>query len=290
VWAATSLPLILRRDPGRTSVGSDRGLEFAVLRAAHGAGVPVPEVLWLGDDPAILGTRFFIMERVEGEALARRLLRDPGYAEARRVMTGQLGAILAGIHAVPIEGPELAALPGRRDGGPAAAEELARYEELYRGLAPEPHPVIEYGLRWLRGTDPRQPAAGAGARRLSDRQRHVRPRRAARRARLGASARRRPDGGPRLDVRPRLAVRQPAAGRWHRRARRVLSRLRARRRATPWIPRSVRFWEALGDLKWAVICIAQAKTFLDGGVKSVELASIGRRTAEAEHDLLELVD
>jgi aminoglycoside phosphotransferase (APT) family kinase protein len=52
----------------------------------------------------------------------------------------------------------------------------------------------------------------------------------------------------------------------------------------------VRFWEALGDLKWAVICIAQAKTYLDGGVKSVELASIGRRTAEAEYDLLELVD
>jgi aminoglycoside phosphotransferase (APT) family kinase protein len=55
-------------------------------------------------------------------------------------------------------------------------------------------------------------------------------------------------------------------------------------------PEIVRFWEAFGDLKWAVICIAQAKTYLDGGVKSLELASIGRRTAEAEHDLLELVD
>ena len=52
----------------------------------------------------------------------------------------------------------------------------------------------------------------------------------------------------------------------------------------------VRFWEAVGDLKWAVICIAQAKTYLDGGVRSVELASIGRRTAEAEWDLLQLVD
>src|SRR6185436_16131845 len=62
--------LILRRDPGRTSVGSDRGLEFRVLRAAHAAGVPVPEVLWLGDDPAILDGRFFVMARIEGETLA----------------------------------------------------------------------------------------------------------------------------------------------------------------------------------------------------------------------------
>src|SRR6185436_8737904 len=96
-------PLILRRDPGKTSVGSDRGLEFRVLRAAHAAGVPVPEVLWLGEDPAVLDGRFFVMERIEGEALARRLLREATYAEARRVMTGQLGAILAKIHAVPID-------------------------------------------------------------------------------------------------------------------------------------------------------------------------------------------
>ena len=79
-------PLILRRDPGPTGVASDRALEFNVLRVAHAAGVPVPEVLWLGDDPAILDGRFFVMERVEGETLARRLLREPTYAEARRAM------------------------------------------------------------------------------------------------------------------------------------------------------------------------------------------------------------
>ncbi len=51
----------------------------------------------------------------------------------------------------------------------------------------------------------------------------------------------------------------------------------------------VRFWEVFGNLKWAIICIAQAKTHLDGLVKSVELASLGRRTAETELELLELI-
>jgi len=55
-------------------------------------------------------------------------------------------------------------------------------------------------------------------------------------------------------------------------------------------PDAVHFWEVFGNMKWAVICIAQARTFLDGGVPSLELASLGRRTAEVEYDLLQLID
>jgi aminoglycoside phosphotransferase (APT) family kinase protein len=282
-------PLILRRDPGRTSVGSDRALEFGVLRAAHAAGVPVPAVLWLGDDPAVLEGRFFIMERIEGEALARRLLREETYREARRVMTGQLGAILARIHAVPVTDPALAALPGAGEEGPPAAAELARYEQLYRALAPEPHPVIEYGLRWLAA---RVPPPGRrvlvhgdyrignvlfgpeGVRVVLDwEQAHI--------------------GDPMEDlgwmcVRAwRFGSPLPVGGIGERGE---FFRAYEQAGGDPVDPEVVRFWEAFGDLKWAVICIAQAKTYLDGGVKSLELASIGRRTAEAEYDLLQLVD
>ncbi len=280
--------LILRRDPGRTSVGSDRALEFRVLRAAHAAGVPVPEVLWLGDDPAVLGGCFFVMERIEGETLARRLLREPAYEGARRVMTGQLGEILARIHAVPLD-QTLAALPGYQDDGHSAALELARYEEIYRHIAPEPHPVIEYGFRWLGA---RLPPSGRrvlvhgdyrignvmfgpeGVRVVLDwEQAHV--------------------GDPMEDlgwmcVRAWRFGSTLSVGGIGERADFFAAYERAGGGAVD--PEVVRFWEALGDLKWAVICIAQAKTYLDGGVKSVELASIGRRTAEAEHDLLELVD
>jgi hypothetical protein len=37
------------------------------------------------------------------------------------------------------------------------------------------------------------------------------------------------------------------------------------------------------------MCIAQAFTHLSGTVRSVELATIGRRVAENEWDLLELI-
>jgi aminoglycoside phosphotransferase (APT) family kinase protein len=51
----------------------------------------------------------------------------------------------------------------------------------------------------------------------------------------------------------------------------------------------VRWWEALGTLKWGVICIMQASTHLTGMTRSVELAAIGRRVCENEHDLLLLL-
>jgi hypothetical protein len=52
----------------------------------------------------------------------------------------------------------------------------------------------------------------------------------------------------------------------------------------------VRFWEVFGNLRWGIICISQARTYLDGRSNSVELASIGRRTAETEWELLQLID
>src|SRR6185369_8832783 len=115
--------LVLRRDPGPTSVDSDRAHEFAVLRAAHRCGVPVPEVHWLGDDPEPLGARFFVMDYVPGETLARRLLRDATYERARTVLPRQLGAILARIHAIDVEEHGLGFLPAPAEGrSPAAAE------------------------------------------------------------------------------------------------------------------------------------------------------------------------
>ena len=52
---------------------------------------------------------------------------------------------------------------------------------------------------------------------------------------------------------------------------------------------TLRWWEALGTLKWGVMCIIQAAAHLDGQSRSVELASIGRRSAENEEDLLALM-
>ena len=54
-------------------------------------------------------------------------------------------------------------------------------------------------------------------------------------------------------------------------------------------PEVVRWWEALGTLRWGVICILQASSHLSGASRSVELAAIGRRVCENEYDLLSVI-
>src|SRR5208337_5289040 len=67
--------LVLRLDPAGSRIESSRRQEFLVMRAAFREGVPVPEMFWLCEDPSVLGAPFFIMERVEGETIPRKLLR-----------------------------------------------------------------------------------------------------------------------------------------------------------------------------------------------------------------------
>jgi aminoglycoside phosphotransferase (APT) family kinase protein len=52
----------------------------------------------------------------------------------------------------------------------------------------------------------------------------------------------------------------------------------------------VRFWEIYANLWWGVITINQADGYLSGHNRSVELAAIGRRTAETEIELLNLLE
>ncbi|MBI2914030.1 MAG: phosphotransferase family protein, partial [Chloroflexi bacterium] len=64
---------------------------------------------------------------------------------------------------------------------------------------------------------------------------------------------------------------------------------------SPVDPERARFWEVYGNLRWGIICISQARTGLEAAAalppgSYLELASIGRRTAETEWELLNLME
>ena len=103
-------------------------------------------------------------------------------------------------------------------------------------------------------------------------------------------SRRRSGRGHRLALHPLLALRQrrPARGGRRRRSR-VARRLRGRRGRRRSIATGVRWWEAMGNVKWAVICARQAHDHLTGRAPRPELASLGRRICEPEWDLLQLI-
>jgi aminoglycoside phosphotransferase (APT) family kinase protein len=267
--------LVLRRDPGGGLQGIGRDVEERLLRAAGEGGVPVPAVRFGLAEEDGLGAGF-VMERVEGETIPRRILRDPPPAMAARC-----GEIAARIHALPVEGlPPLPDHPGRA--------QVEQYRDLLDAFG-EPHPAFELGLRWLEERVP--PSTGTALVHGDFRNGNfvvgpegIRADLDWELAHLGdpmedlgwlcvKAWRFRNDDlpvggfGKREEL---FAAYEAASGR-------------------PVDPEVVRWWEVLGTLKWGEMCIVQAFTHLSGAHRSVELAAIGRRVCEQEHDLLAMI-
>jgi aminoglycoside phosphotransferase (APT) family kinase protein len=146
--------LVLRMDPGPGRMQSDRAEEFRLLVVAGEAGVTVPAVRWLGEETEGLGARFIVMDRVRGEAIARRLLRDEAYARTRSALPGELARELARIHAIDVEDPRVSALRLRAASGDDprrfARFEVQRYRDLLaRADQSWPRPALRFAERWL---------------------------------------------------------------------------------------------------------------------------------------------
>ncbi len=272
----TRTGLILRRDPpGRPGEPGVADREAAALSIAHDAGLPVPEMLF-SFTAAAFGAAGMIMRRVEGETIARRILRDDEYSPARGVLVGQLGQFAAVLHAqvVPTFFPRPDPLAGLREqldafGRPSEVFELAM-AELAASPPPPRDPVLLHGdfrlgnlivgpeglravLDWEL-THVGNPAEDLGWLCVKA-------------WRFGASP---PVGG--LGSREQLLTAYRAAG------------------GADISLAELRWWEILGTLRWGVICLTQAWAHLSGAHRSVELAAIGRRVAEQEWDLLLLLD
>lgn len=281
-----SVGLVLRRDPPGTGAGGGiaQGVdEYRLLQAAEAAGVPVAPLRFRLDPDDGLGNGF-VMDRVDGETLGRRIVRDDAYAAARDALPAQCGEALARIHAIAIAASGLPA-PRRPDEHPGLrqVDELA---QLVDGFGVE-RPVLELAMRWLRENAPASKrrvvvhgdfrvgnliVGPDGLRAVLDWElAHV--------------------GDPGEDV-GWLCVRSWRFGG----AGRVGGvgdldeLLDAYRRAGGDVDAdTVRYWEVFGNLRWGVICLMQAFTHLNGVRRSVELAAIGRRVCEVEHDLMELL-
>jgi aminoglycoside phosphotransferase (APT) family kinase protein len=146
--------LILRRDPPGSLIETDRRVEFAAYRAFHGTAVPVPEALWLEEDPAPLDHPFFVMEELAGLESSFQALLAPPLLEKRAEIGRQKWSILGEIAKAD---PEKLGLVGLLP--PAALDacwrrELDHWERVLDEDELEPQPVIRAVIRWLRRNPP----------------------------------------------------------------------------------------------------------------------------------------
>ncbi len=266
--------LILRRRGQAVASGEQLclGAEAALIRAAGAAGAPVPGVVLVSDVDEALGEAI-VVGRLAGETLGQRIVRSPAFAPARSLLPAQCGAALAAIHAIP---------PGTVAGLPArnAAETLAFYQRAWV-RDPLPRATIAAAFRRLAGTVPApvtprllhgdfrtgnlmvdpdrglvgvldwelahlgDPAEDIGWLTVNS-------------WRFGGAGEAGGFGG--LD--PLFAAYSAAGG-------------------APVSAQRVRWWGAMGSLKWAVM----TRTMYLAGGGGVERAVIGRRLSECEADL-----
>ncbi len=277
--------LILRRRPdGATPRETAQPLstEAALIVAAARTGAPVPIVEHVCTPEDGLGEAF-VMRRLEGEALGKRIVRDAAFDAVRPGLAHRCGEVLAQIHGAPTVG-----LPPLTTSD--ALGELARYEEVYRQSGAE-RPTFEAAFRWLEASAPAPvtPALIHGDFRNGNLMIHPEQGLVGvldwELAHLGDPAEdlgwicvnswrfgqwRKPVGGF-GDYQALLDGYAAGGGREI-----PLSRLQ--------------FWQALGSLKWGVMCLMMYASFANGSDPSIERAMIGRRVSETEIDLVHLME
>ena len=278
-------PLILRRagvsEVGQMSTGVGMAIEAKLLALAGAATVPVPTVRYELRPEDGLGAGY-IMDRIEGETLARKILRDAQFTAVRPLLAAQCGKYLAQIHAIDVRGlPPLRVAP--------AQVELAHYRGIYQTLG-QARPVFELALRWLHHHLPPDPPqlslvhgdfrngnliiGPQGIHAVLDWEL----------AHLGdpmedlgwicvASWRfghlDLPVGG--------FGLREDLYAAYEAQSGKKVNLAHAK------------FWEMLGTLKWGLMCQLLAQSFTSGSRRTVERAAIGRRSSEAEIDLMMLL-
>jgi len=272
-------PLILQR---QRSLVVDAWLGTAVearlLAAARSAGVPTAAVLAWSDGSDELGLPYLLFERIEGETIPQRILRQERFASVRGTLARQYGEALGRIQRIGS-----AEVPGL-----VLQDPLDHFERVLDGLG-EPSPALAFGFRWLRT---HRPPAGDTVVVHGDF-----------RNGNGIVA---PQGGLRAVIDWELShLGDPLEdlGWFCIRAWRfgsplpvggfgrydeiiggfeATSGLKVDREALRW-------WQIMGTARWAVICLMQGATHWQGHRRSVELAVTGRRAAEAEFDLMLLL-
>ena len=254
--------------------------EFQVMLAAQAAGVAVPHVRHILQPDDGLGEGA-ITERIDGETIPARLLRQPELADARGRMAAQCGEILAAVHRVPVDG-----LPFLRRFD--AEETLALFERTL-DAAGLPLPSLELGLRWARERRPRAArttlvhgdfrtgnfiVGPEGIRAVLDWEiAHL--------------------GNPMEDL-GYLCMRTwrfggpgPVGGFG---AREDLFTAYEQGSGIAVDREEARFWEAMGAMRWALGCVRRAHAWPHQRERKLEFAAVGRRIEEPIYDLLNVIE
>jgi aminoglycoside phosphotransferase (APT) family kinase protein len=150
--------LVMRKQPPGSLLPSAHAVdrEYRVMAALRKAGVPVPTVLLFCDDREVVGTLFYVMERLEGRVFHDASL--PGVApEERKLMYRSLAQALATLHNVD---PRAVDLSDYGKSGNYFARQIARWTKQWELSHTRDDANIDYLIAWLPQNIPHDDATG----------------------------------------------------------------------------------------------------------------------------------
>jgi aminoglycoside phosphotransferase (APT) family kinase protein len=280
------LTLALRSDATSSLPGSiSRNVEFEVISAATAAGVKTPKARWLQKSLLRDGSDAYFLEWVRGEAIGRRVVRNPELEAARAKLPGELAETLAKIHSVTPKNATIALTPLKTSPATNALNDLRGQLDRLPGT----YPAVEFALQWLGGRLPHQEevvlthgdfrtgnfmVTTEGLSALLDWEfAHW--------------------GSPYEDL-AWISVRDwrfnrldlPIGG-FSKRAPFYDAYARASGRSVNL--QTVLWWEICGNLRWAVGSVFQGERYLRGESRDLELIAIARRNVEMDFEALRLI-
>ncbi|TXL62096.1 phosphotransferase family protein [Aeromicrobium terrae] len=138
--------------------------QFDAMRlAGELSDVPVPTVRWMEPTGSVLGTPFFLMDRVDGVVppdvlpynFGDNWLFDATPEQQRRLQDATVEAI-AGLHGIPDAATTFGFLEADTDGETSLQRNLARTQDWYDFAVIDSgsSPLVDRGLAWLRANVP----------------------------------------------------------------------------------------------------------------------------------------
>ena len=279
--AKQSTKMILRRGSGiEGPLAIKTADEARIQKEVIKVGAPVPIILAVSKNEEELGDSY-IMHFVEGESIARKILRDKEYKKALPILAYQCGEAIAKIHNVDIN--NFSFLPKK-----PAEDQLEDLYSTYQSFE-QPSPVFEYAYLWLKEQDfgNFQESLVHGDFRLGNiivnadglqsiidwELAHI--------------------GNPLQDLgwvcgnSWRFGKNDKVVGGFGEledllEGYNSISKLKVNKEM-------VRCWQVFGTFRWGVICLIQAYAHLNGTINSIEKAAIGRRVSETEIDIVDIL-
>jgi len=139
--------LVLRKKPGGATVSGAHAIdrEYRVLCALQDSGLPLPRPVHYETDPALIGTPFYLMERLHGRVFDDTAL--PGLApDARHAVHMQAAQVLARLHRVDVAAVGLDDF-GRHSG--YFARQVSRWRKQWQALDHRTDARIDALAEWF---------------------------------------------------------------------------------------------------------------------------------------------